>query len=300
MVGTLLPSIEETSYAKSLTCFTIDPLQKPPELYNLIENFCLGTRRLELFGNPRNARPGWLTIGEDEMKQKVQEPVDEPSESSEQAANTFVPTELYDKETFDSYFLSELRRNGSNLVPTSVEVDSLRPRSPGGANATPPSFVPGMKSNPQGIGRHTNRAATPSASQALEYEKLQAQFQEQFVRQQQQQQLMEFERQRQEEMMQQQALMMQQMAMMGMPPTMSGMPMGMNGFAPGYQQNQMMIPNGQLQWPMQMGMNGGMPIQGQYQNFNNGQQQYQPTDLAQQGQFNPGMNGMFPNYNAGF
>ena len=28
----------------------LDPLRKPPEMHSLIENFCLGTCRLEIFG----------------------------------------------------------------------------------------------------------------------------------------------------------------------------------------------------------------------------------------------------------
>lgn len=42
-----------------------DPRAKPPELMDLVENFCLGTRRLELFGRNRNLRRGWLTVGID-------------------------------------------------------------------------------------------------------------------------------------------------------------------------------------------------------------------------------------------
>lgn len=42
-----------------------DPRSKPPEMYNLIENFCLGTRRLELFGTNHCLRRGWLTVGLD-------------------------------------------------------------------------------------------------------------------------------------------------------------------------------------------------------------------------------------------
>ncbi|KAJ3014552.1 hypothetical protein HKX48_005086 [Thoreauomyces humboldtii] len=37
--------------------------RKPDELYHLIERFCMGRRRLELFGNDHNIRPGWVTIG---------------------------------------------------------------------------------------------------------------------------------------------------------------------------------------------------------------------------------------------
>ncbi|KAF9264563.1 MT-A70-domain-containing protein [Marasmius fiardii PR-910] len=40
-----------------------DPTLKPPEMYTLIENFCLGTRRLELFGRATSSlRRGWVTV----------------------------------------------------------------------------------------------------------------------------------------------------------------------------------------------------------------------------------------------
>ncbi|EIW76676.1 MT-A70-domain-containing protein, partial [Coniophora puteana RWD-64-598 SS2] len=39
-----------------------DPTRKPPEMYTLIENFCLGTRRLEIFGRARSSlRRGWVS-----------------------------------------------------------------------------------------------------------------------------------------------------------------------------------------------------------------------------------------------
>ena len=37
--------------------------RKPDEIYDIVENFCLGTRRLELFGEDHNVRDGWLTLG---------------------------------------------------------------------------------------------------------------------------------------------------------------------------------------------------------------------------------------------
>lgn len=43
---------------------SIDPLRKPPELHALIENFCLGTRRLEIFGRASSLRRGWVTVGD--------------------------------------------------------------------------------------------------------------------------------------------------------------------------------------------------------------------------------------------
>lgn len=37
--------------------------RKPEELYAIIEHFALGRRRLELFGEDHNVRPGWVTVG---------------------------------------------------------------------------------------------------------------------------------------------------------------------------------------------------------------------------------------------
>ncbi|XP_056634608.1 N6-adenosine-methyltransferase non-catalytic subunit [Diorhabda carinulata] len=38
-------------------------LEKPVEIFHIIEHFCLGRRRLHLFGRDSTIRPGWLTIG---------------------------------------------------------------------------------------------------------------------------------------------------------------------------------------------------------------------------------------------
>ena len=37
--------------------------EKPEELYRIIERFCLGRKRIELFGEDHNRRRGWLTLG---------------------------------------------------------------------------------------------------------------------------------------------------------------------------------------------------------------------------------------------
>eukprot|EP00095_Tigriopus_kingsejongensis_P007933 maker-scaffold169_size292178-snap-gene-1.32 protein:Tk07933 transcript:maker-scaffold169_size292178-snap-gene-1.32-mRNA-1 annotation:"hypothetical protein D910_06178" len=39
-------------------------LDKPIEMFHIIEHFCLGRRRLHLFGRDSTIRPGWLTLGE--------------------------------------------------------------------------------------------------------------------------------------------------------------------------------------------------------------------------------------------
>ena len=41
------------------------PYAKPTEIYDIVERFCLGRRRLSIFGRDDNARDGWLTIGDD-------------------------------------------------------------------------------------------------------------------------------------------------------------------------------------------------------------------------------------------
>lgn len=41
----------------------VGSLAKPPEVYDIIERFCLGRKRIELFGSNSNIRSGWLTIG---------------------------------------------------------------------------------------------------------------------------------------------------------------------------------------------------------------------------------------------
>ena len=38
-------------------------LEKPIEMFRIIEHFCLGRRRLQIFGRDSTIRPGWLTIG---------------------------------------------------------------------------------------------------------------------------------------------------------------------------------------------------------------------------------------------
>jgi len=135
-----------------------DPLHKPPELYNLIESFCLGTRRLELFGSSKNARAGWLTVGME---------VEPPLPLKEYGPEEY-PPQSYVKGVYDTYFSYEI----PNLVPSPAEIEALRPRSPGGPNKQTSLNIPGLKSNPQGIGRHTNRSATPSASQQLELQQM--------------------------------------------------------------------------------------------------------------------------------
>lgn len=54
--------------------------RKPDEVYGLIERMCPGGRKIEIFGRRHNARPGWLTLGnqlghdqifEGELKERI-------------------------------------------------------------------------------------------------------------------------------------------------------------------------------------------------------------------------------------
>merc|ERR1719174_180115 len=85
---------------------------KPTELYEIAEHFCLGRRRLELFGLDRNMRDGWLTLGNG------------------------LTYSNWNKETYLSWFEGEAHwpevrdYTGGKLVGSIPEIDMLRPKSP--------------------------------------------------------------------------------------------------------------------------------------------------------------------------
>jgi N6-adenosine-specific RNA methylase IME4 len=76
-------------------------MEKPTEIFNIIEHFCLGRRRLHLFGRDSTIRPGWLTIGP-------------------QLTNN-----NFNADTYASYFAQ-----GSITTGCTERIESLRPKSP--------------------------------------------------------------------------------------------------------------------------------------------------------------------------
>lgn len=76
-------------------------LEKPVEIFHIIEHFCLGRRRLHLFGRDSTIRPGWLTIGPE-------------------LTNSNFNAELY-----QSYFTSNSLTTGCT-----ERIEALRPKSP--------------------------------------------------------------------------------------------------------------------------------------------------------------------------
>jgi len=74
--------------------------KKPQELFEIVERFCLGKRRLHLFGRDSSIRPGWLTVG--------------PNVTN----SNFSP----------SVYLSHFK--DGHLMKVSDEIERLRPKSP--------------------------------------------------------------------------------------------------------------------------------------------------------------------------
>ncbi|KAF9508043.1 hypothetical protein BS47DRAFT_1350759 [Hydnum rufescens UP504] len=105
-----------------------DPTRKPPETYTLIESFCLGLRRLEIFGRTHSLRRGWVTVGDDidveipplsEEDHDLDSPLEPPKNVRQQARR-------WDREWWEN----EVRRDGKSVVPSSAEIENLRPKSP--------------------------------------------------------------------------------------------------------------------------------------------------------------------------
>lgn len=90
----------------------IGSTEKPQELYRIIERFCMGRKRIELFGEDHNIRPGWITIGK-----------------SLSSSNC-------DLEKYNNFFKGELcypdvqGYEGGRFVGCTQEIENLRPRSP--------------------------------------------------------------------------------------------------------------------------------------------------------------------------
>ncbi|KAL9932988.1 hypothetical protein V8E36_008243 [Tilletia maclaganii] len=122
---------------------------KPQEMYSLIENFCLGTRRLELFGTNRNLRRGWLTIGLDLGPHASGFPDALPTSYSSSSSvgggadaggeESGVKPVAYDKVMYDAHFGVDRPgcdlRERKNLLPFSSDIEALRPKSPSPRNA---------------------------------------------------------------------------------------------------------------------------------------------------------------------
>nr|XP_046196474.1 N6-adenosine-methyltransferase non-catalytic subunit-like [Oncorhynchus gorbuscha] len=80
----------------------IGNVEKPVEIFHIIEHFCLGRRRLHLFGRDSTIRPGWLTVG--------------PT----------LTNSNFNSESYSSHFSI----TQSHLSGCTEEIERLRPKSP--------------------------------------------------------------------------------------------------------------------------------------------------------------------------
>ena len=76
--------------------------EKPIEIFHMIEHFCLGRRRLHVFGRDSSIRPGWVSIG--------------PNLTSTN----------YDSEAYNGYY----RDGPGTTTGCTEEIERLRPKSP--------------------------------------------------------------------------------------------------------------------------------------------------------------------------
>ena len=105
--------------------------EKPKEIYQIIERFCLGRKRLELFGGPTCIRSGWLTVGND----------------------------LYDT-NYDAKLYSSWFENDRYLGSTN-EIENLRPKSPkSSTNAALKDDLPSKPSSGQQGGPNLQRGGS--------------------------------------------------------------------------------------------------------------------------------------------
>lgn len=89
--------------------FEIGSTEKPEEIYEIIERFCLGRRRLELFANDKTKRKGWVKLGKN------------------------IENSNFNYEAYMKWFEGEVRLDtyvGGYLLGTTPEIESLRPKSP--------------------------------------------------------------------------------------------------------------------------------------------------------------------------
>lgn len=76
-------------------------LEKPIEIFHIIEHFCLGRRRLHVFGRDSTIRPGWVTVGPE------------------------LTNSNFNSDVYSNYF-----DNGTNTTGCTERIELLRPKSP--------------------------------------------------------------------------------------------------------------------------------------------------------------------------
>ncbi|KAL1678755.1 MT-A70-domain-containing protein [Schizophyllum commune] len=103
-----------------------DPFRKPPEMYTLIEHFCLGLRRLEIFGRaPSSLRRGWVTVLAPGQEKHIPPglALHVPGETGGEA------TRWQGREAWTAA-IRALAEGPRAVIPSTTEIEALRPKSP--------------------------------------------------------------------------------------------------------------------------------------------------------------------------
>ena len=108
-----------------------DPTRKPPEMYTLIENFCLGTRRLEIFGRASSSlRRGWVTVLGQGQEEWLPPPVQGGGTGTMHVDGDEGGEAIrWERESWENG-IKELANGGKSVVPMTSDIDALRPKSP--------------------------------------------------------------------------------------------------------------------------------------------------------------------------
>ena len=86
-----------------------DPTLKPPEMYTLVENFCLGLRRLELFARGKTLRRGWVSVLAEGEEERVEDVVEDDGEGITQAR-------VWDKDVWERELKELSKGSGGKVV----------------------------------------------------------------------------------------------------------------------------------------------------------------------------------------
>lgn len=131
-------------------------------MYTLIENFCLGIRRLEIFGRPSSLRRGWVTVMGQGQEDRLPPAVDGLGTIHVEGEEGGRATR-WERETWEDG-IKELSSGGKAIVPMTPEIDALRPKSPFRPNQT----NTGGNMAPGGGNRFGNRAGFGGAGQGVQ------------------------------------------------------------------------------------------------------------------------------------
>jgi hypothetical protein len=78
-------------------------------MYTLVENFCLGLRRLELFARGKTLRRGWVSVLAEGEEERVEDAVEDDGECTVQAR-------VWDKDVWERELKDLAKGSGGKVV----------------------------------------------------------------------------------------------------------------------------------------------------------------------------------------